>query len=102
MTPPRSSSGVVIKRPMHPRGGERRAGIVGARTRGGDDLVGFGQHALRVVANQRQQWRDIVDARDPLREGVDIILYLLGERSFISGARRLKRFASSTNLFSSS
>ena len=60
-----------------PRRRQRRAGIAGAVARRGDDLVGFRQHGLGIVADQRHQRLDIVGRGDPLREGVAVGLHLL-------------------------
>ncbi len=56
-----------------------RGGLAGIAARGGDDLVGFRQHALGVVVDERNQRRDVFGAGDPLREGRAIGLDLFGQ-----------------------
>ena len=51
-------------------------GDVGVLLRGGDDLIGLGQHALGVVIDQRQQRLDVVGVGDPLGERIAVGLHL--------------------------
>ena len=47
-----------------------------------DDVVGARQHVLRIEVDHLPQRIDLIEACDPLREDVAVVLHLLGDRSF--------------------